>query len=72
MTGFSYQKEKYLYNMKHNEPEERMVLVPEKLLLSLVADRLKDKGDLFPRSTAEARRLLQSVKSFPPNFGKKE
>lgn len=48
--------------MKTKETKERLVRVSESTLLSLVADKLKDKV-LFPEKVESAKKYLSHVKS---------
>ena len=47
--------------MKTKEKEERLVEVPESLLLTLVADKLKDKV-LFPEKVESAKKYVSQIK----------
>jgi hypothetical protein len=62
MMPYLFQKNLYICNMKANKnKDQKMVQVPEAALLSLVADKLKDRV-LFPEKIEAAKEYLRHAK----------
>lgn len=61
---FFYEEDKYICTMEPKEKNSRSVVkVPEKHLLSLVAEKLKDRV-LFPHKLEEAKDYIKKLTFF--------